>query len=124
MVRSYEKNSDPLRVLPPSQGFHFYTAVGHYCGVTSNSLEEFGNALQYICSEAIIFHFERGDFQNWIRDVIGDMKLAQEIDEIKMCSRQLSDECCRKEIAQRVNIRILQLEVEKGNSCFSKQEAK
>jgi len=124
MVRSYEKNSNPLRVLPQSQGFHFFIAVGHYCGVTSNSLEEFANVLQYICSEAIIFHFERGDFQNWIRDVIGDMKLAQEIDEIKMCSRQLSDEYCRKEIAQRVNIRILQLEVEKGNSCFSKQEAK
>jgi len=124
MGRSYEKNSNPLRVLPQSQGFHFFIAVGHYCGVTSNSLEEFANVLQYICSEAIIFHFERGDFQNWIRDVIGDMKLAQEIDEIKMCSRQLSDEYCRKEIAQRVNIRILQLEVEKGNSCFSKQEAK
>jgi hypothetical protein len=124
MIKSNNETRNPLRVVPHAQGFHFYTAVGHYCGVTSTSLEEFADALQYVCSEAIVFHFERGDFQNWIRDIIGDAELAQRIDEMKMCSRQLSEECCRKELVQRVNIRILQLETNEVPPFFGGRKRK
>ena len=110
MVKSDDKSKNSLRVVPHAQGFHFYTAVGDYCGVSVHSLEEFGEALQYVCSEAIVFHFERGDFQNWIRDVIGDSELAKKLDDIKMCKRHLAAESCRKEIMERVNVRLLQLE--------------
>ena len=110
MVRTNSETKNPLRVVPHAKGFHFYTGVGDYCGVSVHSLEEFADALQYVCSEAIVFHFERGDFQNWIRDVIGDNELAQVIDNIKMCERHLAADSCRKEIVERVNIRILQLE--------------
>ena len=118
MVKSCNETKDPLRVVPHAQGFHFYTAVGNYCGVSAHSLEEFADALQYVCSAAIVFHFERGDFQNWIRDIIGDIELAQKIDDIKMCNRHLAAECCRKEFVDTVRIRILQLETAKGFSCF------
>ena len=118
MIKSYNETKDPLRIVPNVQGFHFYTAVGDYCGVSAHSLEEFANALQYVCSEAIVFHFERGDFQNWIRDVIGDNELAQGIDDIKMCERHLAAESCRKELVDKVRIRILQLETDKGFSGF------
>jgi hypothetical protein len=110
MVKSSNEAKDPLRIIPHATGFHFYTAVGDYCGVSVHSLEEFADALQYVCSEAIVFHFERGDFQNWIRDVIGDNELAKKIDDIKMCERHLAAESCRKEVMERVNVRILQLE--------------
>lgn len=80
MGASYSKTKNPLRAVSRAQGFHFYQAIGHYCGVTCYSLEEFANALQYICSDSIAFHFERGDFQKWIKDVIGDTELAHEID--------------------------------------------
>lgn len=110
MVKSNNETKNPLRVVPDAKGFHFYTGIGDYCGVSVHSLEEFADALQYVCSEAIVFHFERGDFQNWIRDVIGDDELAQIIDNIKKCERHLAAESCRKEIVERVNIRILQLE--------------
>jgi len=110
MVKSSNETKDPFRVVPHAKGFHFYTAVGDYCGVSVHSLEEFADALQYVCSEAIVFHFERGDFQNWIREVIGDNELANKIDDIKMCERHLAAESCRKEIMERVNVRILQLE--------------
>jgi hypothetical protein len=110
MVKSSNETKNPLRIIPHAQGFHFYTAVGDYCGVSAHSLEEFANALQYICSEAIVFHFERGDFQNWIRDVIGDDELAKKLDDIKTCGRHLAAEFCRKEIVERVNVRLLQLE--------------
>jgi len=110
MVKNDNEIKSPLRVVPDTKGFHFYIGIGDYCGVSVHSLEEFADALQYVCSEAVVFHFERGDFQNWIREVIGDSELAQLIDDIKMCERHLAAESCRKEIVERVNVRILQLE--------------
>jgi hypothetical protein len=110
MVKGGNKIKNHLRVVPDALGFHFYMAVGDYCGVSVHSLEEFAIALQHVCSEAIVFHFERGDFQNWTRDVIGDNELAKKIDNIKMCERHLAAESCRKEIMERVNVRLFQLE--------------
>jgi hypothetical protein len=124
MVKSSKRAKNSLRAVPHAQGFHFYTAVGDYCGVSAHSLEEFADALQYVCSEAIVFHFERGDFQNWVRDVIGDNELAQAIDDIKMCERHLAAESCRKELVDAVRVRMLQLEVEKSPSCFGEQKRK
>jgi alpha-amylase len=115
---SSNKKRDPLRVVAHAQGFHFYTAIGDYCGVSAHSLEEFANALRYVCSDARVFHFERGDFQKWIRDVIGDAELAQTMDDIKMCGRHLSAESCRKELVDALCVRILQLEVQEGPSCI------
>jgi hypothetical protein len=87
-----------LRMVSHAKGFHFYTGFGDYCGVSAHSLEEFADALQYVCSASIVFHFERGDFQNWIKEVIGDVELAQSIDAIRTCERHRSAEFCRKEI--------------------------
>jgi hypothetical protein len=118
LVKSSNETKNPLRVVLHAHGFHFYTAVGDYCGVSAYSLEELANALQYVCSAAIVFHFERGDFQNWVRDVIGDAELAQNIDDIKRCERHLSANSCRKELVDAVRVRILQLEVQRGPSCI------
>jgi hypothetical protein len=122
MVKSSNETKDPLRVVPHAQGFHFYTAVGDYCGVSVHSLEEFADALQYVCSEAIVFHFERGDFQNWLRDVIGDNELAKKIDDIKMCERHLAADSCKKELVDAVRVHILQLEVTKGPPVFGERK--
>ena len=110
MVESGAEIQNPLRVVSDALGFHFYMSVGDYCGVSVRSLEEFADALRYVCSESIVFHFDRGDFQNWIRDVIGDEELAKKLDDIKTCGRHLAAESCRNEIMERVNVRLLQLE--------------
>lgn len=115
MRMDINKKRDPLRSVSHAEGFHFYTAIGDYCGVSAHSLEEFAEALKYICSAAIVFHFERGDFQKWIRNSIGDAELAQRIDDIKMCERHLAAESCRKELVAAVCVRILQLEVQKDS---------
>jgi hypothetical protein len=101
MVGSSNEAKDPLTVVPRAQGFHFYKAIGCCIGVTCCSLEELADALQKVCSEAVTFHFERGDFQNWMRDIIGD-----------------------NELAKRINVRILQLEVAKGPSVFGEKNKK
>ena len=121
MFKSGDKTKNPLRVVPDALSFHFYVAVGDYCGVSVHSLEEFADALQYVCSESIVFHFERGDFQNWVREVIGDDELAKKLDDIKKCERHLAAEACRKEIIERVNIRLLQLE---ANRLISEEREK
>jgi hypothetical protein len=122
MGKSNNETKDPLRVVPHAQGFHFYTAIGDYCGVSAHSLEEFADALQYVCSAAIVFHFEREDFQNWVREVIGDAELAQRIDNIKTCERHLSADSCRKELVDAVSVRILQLEASRGPPIFGEQK--
>ena len=38
--------------------------------------------LSKIDKESLLFHFRRGDFQNWIRTIIGDNQLANEIKKI------------------------------------------
>jgi hypothetical protein len=122
MAKNINKGGCPLRVVSSDQGFHFYRATDCYIGVTCCSLEELAEAINEVCSDAILFHYERGDFQNWIRDVLGDVKLAQSIDEIKMCSRQLSAECCREELAERLRIRIFQLETKEVPPFFGGEE--
>jgi hypothetical protein len=124
MVKNCNEAKDPLRGVSNPKGFHFYTAIGDYCGVSTHSLEEFANALQYVCFEAIVFHFKRGEFQNWIRDVIGDTKLARKIDDIKMCERHLMAEGCRKELVDAVRVRVLQLETQKIPLCLTEEKYK
>ncbi len=111
----------PLRVVPHDQGFHFYKAIDSCIGVTSCSLKELAEAVNDVCSEAILFHFERGDFQKWIRDIIGDAELAQSIDEIKRCSSKLSTEACRQELVERLRIRIFQLETKESSPFFGER---
>jgi len=84
-------------------------------------LKELCKAVNEVCSEAILFHFGRGDFQNWIRDVIGDFELARSIDDIKRCSRQLSEEGCRQELAERLRIHIFQLETKETSPFFGER---
>jgi len=117
MDKSCNETKDPLRTLSNAQSFHFYTNIGDYSGVSANSLEEFANALQYVCSEAIVFHFARKDFQNWLRDVIGDNELAQKIDEISKCDRHLAAESCRKELLEAVRVHLLHLDLAKYKPC-------
>jgi hypothetical protein len=124
MTKSNNETKDPLRVVPHAQGFHFYTTIGDYCGVSAHSLEEFADALQYVCSDAIVFHFERGDFQKWVREVIGDAELAQSIDDITKCNRHLAVDSCRKELVDAVSVRILRLEANKGPPVFGEQKKK
>lgn len=73
----------PIRTVPFENGFHFYTDIGNYTGITATSLSEFVLKLQVVPQESVIFHFKRKDFQNWIKNTIKDAALAQRIDNSK-----------------------------------------
>ena len=89
----------PLRTVPFESGFHFYTAIGNYAGITATNLSEFAMKLQIVPTESIAFHFHRKDFQNWIKYTIKDAALAERISRIK---GEQSAEGLRKEILRTV----------------------
>jgi hypothetical protein len=86
-----------LTTVPFEKGFHFYTNVGNYTGITATSLNEFAIKLQIIPPESITFHFHRKDFQNWIRYTINNAALAQRIGNAKP---EHTAEDLRKQILQ------------------------
>jgi len=97
-----------LRRLPAEKGFTFFTDFARPTKWTVHSLKEFQTTLKDIDPKTIQFHMERGDFARWIRQVIGDEKLADEI--AKLSNKNLDAETLRKMILNTVKNRITELE--------------
>jgi Family of unknown function (DUF5752) len=95
-----------LKSVPFENGFHFFTEVGKYTGITASSTVEFAEKLQIIPIESVMFHFQRQDFQKWFKNTVGDEELAKRIDRIEAWS---SDENLRKELFKTVHNRITEL---------------
>jgi hypothetical protein len=96
----------PLRTVPFESGFHFYTAIGKYTGITATNLSEFATKLQTIPIESVKFHFQRKDFQKWIQYTLKDVALAERIRRIK---GEQSAEGLRKEILRTVEAVLLHI---------------
>jgi hypothetical protein len=95
-----------LSTVPHDRGFNFFTGLDRNTAETANSLETFGQKLEIINDDSVMFHFQRNDFQNWIKTTVGDDALAERINNI---SRQLPVEDLRKELVKTVQTRISQL---------------
>jgi hypothetical protein len=89
----------PLRTVPFESGFHFYTAIGNYTGITATNLSELAAKLKIVPTESISFHFQRRDFQKWVHYTIKDAALAERISRIK---GEQSAEGLRKETLRTV----------------------
>jgi hypothetical protein len=100
---SYSKILDEV---PCAKGFHFCTADGSSTGATAIGLVDFGEKLKNINIGSIDFHFRRGDFQKWIRNVLGDDELAERINQIK---KDICGEKLRTELLENINSRIVHL---------------
>lgn len=98
-----------LRTVPYEKGFHFYTAHGNYTGETATSLDAFEKKIQVVPAVSISFHLERGDFQKWIEDTLGDEELAKRIGLIEP-TRLMED--MRRELLAIVQTRIAALKLE------------
>lgn len=95
-----------LNSIPYDNGFHFYHGIGNYTGVTATSLAEFAEKLQIIDVNSIRFHFQRGDFQKWIKDTIGDAELVKRMN---MLNGDLPEEDLRRQLFKLVQTRINEL---------------
>lgn len=65
-----------LQPFPIEKGFTFFYEFARPTQLTVHSLEEFHNALKVVDLQSLEFHMERGDFERWIRQVMGDDVLA------------------------------------------------
>lgn len=101
------KKINLLRNVPFDIGFHFFTEHNKYTGITANSTVEFAEKIQVVPIQSVTFHFQRQDFQKWLKNTIGDEKLAKRINRIKILS---SDEGLRNEIFKTVHNRIIELQ--------------
>ena len=101
------KKLNLLRNVPFDNGFHFFTEHSKYTGITANSTVEFAEKIQVVPIQSVTFHFQRQDFQKWLRNAIGDEKLSKRIDRAKALS---SDETLRNELFKIVRNRIIELQ--------------
>jgi hypothetical protein len=98
-----------LRTVPYEKGFHFYTTHGNYTGETATSLDAFEKKIQVVPEASVTFHLQRGDFQKWIGDTLGDIELAKRVSLIELT---LPAEDLRKELLAIVQTRISALRME------------
>jgi alpha-amylase len=102
-LEANKKIVEILRTVPYEKGFHFYTAPGNFTGETATSLDAFEKKLQVVPPDSVNFHLQRGDFQKWIEDTLGDGELARRVSSIKL---MLPVEDLRKELLAIVQTRI------------------
>jgi len=73
-----------LRTVPYEKGFHFYTAIGNFTKETATNLDSFEKKLQTVSADSVNFHLQRGDFQKWIKNTLGDDELAKRVNSISL----------------------------------------
>lgn len=96
-----------LEAVPRDRAFYFFTEIDAYTGVHASSLEEFCEILETVDLGSIEFHLSRGDFENWVREVLEDSQLASRIGEIRESG--LSGEELRGRLLRTVKARFNQL---------------
>jgi hypothetical protein len=97
-----------LAPVPYAQGFHFFMPDGHYTGETAMSLCSFLRDLRSVDVQSIKFHLDRGDFQKWLRNTVGDQELAGIIDKL---DKKIPEEKLGENLADTVQKRISELQL-------------
>ena len=70
-------------------------------GFSAQSLEEFYRQIKQVTSDSLEFHFYRGDFENWIGEVLKDSELAEAVGNLK--ADGLKGESLRKALAEAID---------------------
>jgi len=105
-ILSKENSPKILSAVSADRAFQFCTAAGIYTKVSANSLSDFVQKLDGIDESSLLFHYPRGDFQAWIKDVLGDNELA---DRLCFITPNLPGQALRKELQRIVKQRIEEL---------------
>jgi len=79
-VRVEDKAIRTLRTLNNEEAFYFYENINKPTGQSARSLNEFLEKVKSVKLESLVFHLERNDFKNWIKNTLEDPKLAQKIE--------------------------------------------
>jgi alpha-amylase len=96
-----------LQPVPAERGFTFFYEFARPTYLTVQSLEEFLKVLRTVDGKSLRFHTERGDFERWVKQVIGDNTLADSLN--ALTSEKLSTEKLRTRTTAAVERRINEL---------------
>jgi hypothetical protein len=77
--------------IAPSRQFYFHDLTGQIA--PAGNLDELIDRLRTLDLSVLTFHFQRGDYGRWIRDVLHDKTLARWID--RLHTTDLSGEALR-----------------------------
>jgi hypothetical protein len=104
-----EKAKNVLSSVPANKCFFFYTGVGpdKFTKLSACSLSEFRERVKEVDVKSLEFHVPRGDVQKWVKEVLGDEQLAEEIDRVRRL--RLNGELLRNRILQVIDSRVKQL---------------
>jgi len=118
-------NQDDLTITSPNRdriqkilgnivhdkAFFFYEDIGKPTGDFAASLSDFGKKINTINPKSLAFHLKRGDFENWIRQTIGDSELAQQIRKLRTSKTTWKNEATlRNKLHTAVRDRISELQ--------------
>jgi hypothetical protein len=98
--------SQILRTVKNSECFFFNFTNGVYTGETALSLEDLSLILKTISIKSIHFHNRCGEFQNWIKNTLGDTILANNI---KKIPKNVQGERLRNKLLELITSRIFEL---------------
>ena len=101
-----------FRTLTDSESFYFYRAIGEPLGEKADSLLDFLNKIQRIDVLSIAFHFYRGDFEQWVKNTLGDPDLASQLTVSERPT--LKGEVLRNYVSKRVKARFSYYNVKKS----------
>ncbi|MHC1567640.1 MAG: DUF5752 family protein [Candidatus Syntropharchaeia archaeon] len=99
---------DPLRTASDEEAFYFHIRKGKrliHTGFIARNLEEFLNIIRTIDLESIRHHFREDDFSQWIKFVLGEEELSEEISKIPLDGENLR----RKLIIEKISSRLRKL---------------
>jgi hypothetical protein len=104
-----EKAKNIVLSVPSDKCFFFYTGVGpdKFTKISACSLSEFREKVKKVDVKSLEFHVPRGDIEKWVKDVLGDDELAEDIGRVRRL--RLSGELLRNRIYQVIDSRISQL---------------
>lgn len=96
-----------LNPAPQDKGFYFCLEENNCTGQVAQSLKSFYEIVKTIDVRSLEFHTRRGDFENWIKDVLHDEELASEIAALR--SENVTGETLRNKLNEAVgrNYRML-----------------
>jgi len=96
-----------LRTVNDQEAFYFYEAIGKPTGEVARNLRDLLDKVKSAKTESLTFHLHRNDFQNWVKKILGDAKLAEKLGGIHVSD---GDEI-RASICNAVENRIKELSV-------------
>ncbi|MCP8322360.1 MAG: hypothetical protein H3Z52_15695 [archaeon] len=104
-----EKARSIFLSVPSDKCFFFYTGVGpdKFTGISACSLSDFREKVKTVDMKSLDFHIPRGDIERWVKDVLEDEELAEEIEQIRRL--KLEGEPLRNRILNAIDFRIKEL---------------